>query len=97
MEKWSVGKHQSCIVTDTPDGLPENSGHSGAEAIEYYGGALVCESVCRKKDAALISAAPDMLEALQIILGDIERAPKKLTQKEKIQIARKAIQKATQF
>lgn len=62
-ENWSKGRYGGCIVTDTPDGLPENSGHSGIGANEYYGGNLVCESVWRKKDIALISAAPDLLDA----------------------------------
>jgi len=97
MEKWPIGKTGGTVITDTPDGLPENSGHSGSDAFKYYGGALVCESIWRKKDAALISAAPDMLEALQILVGDIERDPKKLTKQDKINIARKAIEKATQI
>jgi hypothetical protein len=62
-ENWTKGKIGGCIVTDTPDGLPKNSGHSGKGAYEYYGGNLVCESIWRKKDVALISAAPDLLEA----------------------------------
>ena len=64
-ENWSAGKTGTCVITDTPNGLLENSGHTGTGAHEYYGGALICESVWRKKDIALISAAPDMLEALQ--------------------------------
>jgi hypothetical protein len=62
-ENWTKGKKGGCVVTDTPDELPENSGHSGKGAYEYYGGNLVCESIWRKKDVALISAAPDLFEA----------------------------------
>jgi len=65
-ENWSIGKNGGTVITDTPDGLQENSGHSGTEAFDYYGGALVCESIWRKKDASLISAAPDLLEACLI-------------------------------
>lgn len=74
-ENWSIGKPGGCVITDTPDGLPKESGHSGQDANKYYGGSLVCESIWRKKDAALISAAPDMLEALQEIENDDNRIP----------------------
>ena len=66
MEKWSKGKNGGTVITDSPDGLPENSGHTGTQAYKYYGGALVCESIWRKKDVALISAAPDLFEAVKI-------------------------------
>lgn len=74
-EIWSKGKTGDTIITDTPDGLPEISGHSGTEAYKYYGGALICESVWRQKDIALISAAPDMLEALQNLENDDSAIP----------------------
>ena len=70
MENWSKGKAGGTVITDTPDGFPENSGHIGTDAHKYYGGALVCESIWRKKDVALISAAPDLLEALKNITND---------------------------
>ena len=47
-------------------------------------------------NAKLIAAAPDMFEAIQILLGDIERSPICYTREEKIEIARKAIKKATE-
>lgn len=71
-ENWSIGKPISCVVTDTPDGLPENTGHTHTD---YYGGALIAESIWRKKDVALISAAPDMLEALQNLENDDNSIP----------------------
>lgn len=74
-EIWSKGKIGGTVITDTPDGLPENSGHSGTDAHKYFGGALICESVWRKKDIALISAAPDMLEALQNLENDDNSIP----------------------
>jgi hypothetical protein len=74
-EILSKGKTRVCVVTDTPDGLPENSGYSETDAHKYYGGALICESVWRKKDLALISAAPDMLEALQNLENDDNSIP----------------------
>jgi len=74
-EIWSKGKNGGTVITDTTDGLPENSGHSGSDTHNYYGGALICESVWRKKDVALISAAPDMLEALQNLENDDNYIP----------------------
>lgn len=37
----------------------------------------------------------DMLEALQVIVGDVERSPRLFTGQEKVAIARSAIKKAT--
>ena len=47
-------------------------------------------------NAKLIAAAPDLLEAVYILLGDIEKAPLKYTRDDKIKIARQAIKKATE-
>ncbi|MFA6572256.1 MAG: hypothetical protein WCT77_13600 [Bacteroidota bacterium] len=74
-ENWSKGKNGHTVITDTPDGLPENSGYTGTHADQYYGGALICESIWRKKDVALISASPDMLEALQNLENDDNSIP----------------------
>ncbi len=55
-ENWSKGKTEGCIVTDTSDGLPENSGHSGTDAYKYYGGALAnteCEGTAEVLTAIL--------------------------------------------
>lgn len=51
---------------------------------------------CKESEAnaKLIASAPEMLEALQILVGDIEKSPVKFTREEKIEIARKAIKKA---
>jgi len=63
-ENWTRSKAHGCVITDTPDGLSESTGHRGKEVDEYYGGAVVCESIMREKDILLITAAPDMLAAL---------------------------------
>ena len=44
--------------------------------------------------AKLISAAPELLEALQIYIGQIDRGPNKFSWLEKRRIAEKAIEKA---
>lgn len=49
----------------------------------------------KPRSADLLLAAPDMLEALQIIIGDIEQSPRHFTPAEKVAIARRAINKAT--
>jgi len=57
---WRIGKGYGAIVSSTPveDGL------DGGNNVEAYGGHLICESVapCNMR---LISAAPDLLEALK--------------------------------
>ena len=47
-----------------------------------------------RANAQLIAAAPGLLEALMIINGDIERAPNPYTSQEKMEIVKKAINKA---
>ena len=86
-ENWSIGKTDNVVVTDTVEGFVEETGHLD----QFYGGqALICESVYRKKDAYLISAAPDMLEALQNLENDDNSIPKHAWE-----IVQKAIAKAT--
>ncbi len=46
------------------------------------------------KRATLFAASADLLEALEIIVGDIERSPRRFTPSEKVAIARAAIAKA---
>ena len=58
---WRTGDAGGSVVCDTPiDGV------TSANDIQFYGGHLVCESCCRS-NARLISAAPELLEALQTI------------------------------
>ena len=61
---WMVGK-TNCVISENDNGL-ELNGAKGQEAIEYYGGNLICESVS-EANAKLIAAAPEMLEALKSI------------------------------
>lgn len=61
---WRQGKAGG-IVSDHP--VPEMS---GADAVEYYGGHLIAESIA-PRNRPLICAAPEMLDAL-------ERAERKL-------------------
>jgi hypothetical protein len=88
-EIWSKGKTKGTVITDTPEGLPNNSGHTGTDAHNYYGGALVAESIWRPKDVALISSAPDMLEALENLENDNKTIPDTIWE-----MVQKAISKA---
>lgn len=62
---WRRGKQGGSVVADVP--VPEMG---GSDAVEYYGGHLVAESIT-PSNAKLIAAAPDML-ALLAELIDIE-------------------------
>src|SRR6185437_12871862 len=90
--KWTVGKFNSTVISDkTPEKYIGASGHNDTD---YYGGFLIAESIS-SHDAKLIAAAPELLEALQILAGDVEKGPVKFTMEEKLKIARDAIKKAT--
>lgn len=45
------------------------------ETFEYYGGPLVCESVCRW-DKAVIKASPELLELIQSFVGLLTQVEK---------------------
>ena len=55
---WRVG-HGSWVVSDTAV-----TGMDGSDAVEFYGGHLICESV-NGPNSHLIAAAPDLLEACE--------------------------------
>lgn len=52
---WKIGKTCGSVVSDAPI----VGGFSGSDAIEYYGGHLICESATNA-NACLIVAAPEM-------------------------------------
>lgn len=76
---WQLGKNSNgenvygAVVTDDGDGFNPSTGHSD---IEHYGGYLICESVMKEADRRLISAAPDMLIALNTAKQQIEEMRK---------------------
>ncbi|OCB77992.1 hypothetical protein [Flavobacterium crassostreae] len=59
---WRLGIGGGSVVSDNSESLII-SGAIGEEAIKYYGGNLICESVSCA-NAKLIAAAPELLETL---------------------------------
>lgn len=57
-----MGVGGGCVVSENIESLTIR-GAIGDEAIKYYGGNLICESVS-KANARLIAAAPELLESL---------------------------------
>lgn len=68
---WRIGKHTNSVISDNSNGL-EINGAKGEEAVKYYGGNLICESVSIE-NAKLIAAAPDLLEALNDMIEMYEQ------------------------
>ena len=67
---WKIGKHGS-VITTTPDKQVEITGKHAKETIEWYGGHVICETAT-KANAALIAAAPDLLEILKAFIVEYE-------------------------
>jgi hypothetical protein len=99
-EKWSKGKHGGCVVSDTPNRHTAAHAAIRDDHVDYYGGHLVAESIPKQEYVNLIAAAPDLLEALEGCLAQLERDTELLyegmphTEPEIIAIARTAIRKA---
>ncbi|MFE7817834.1 hypothetical protein ACFU1R_06470 [Priestia megaterium] len=69
---WKVGKHKTTVVSEqkvdvTP--APNLIGHDGGvNEVEHYGGSLIAESILRHENVNLITAAPDMYNALNNLI-----------------------------
>jgi hypothetical protein len=65
------GRQGGTVVSEKiPDWFKPNS--TGHDDVEYYGGFLIAESIANEADAKLIAAAPDLLEALEILIHGTE-------------------------
>ena len=67
---WKIGNQNSVVVSDekvknTNFPVPPNPQISNDSEIDYYGGYLICESIGNNEHANLISAAPDLLDAIK--------------------------------
>lgn len=69
---WEISHHGGAVVTDI---LPDKRAGYDLSDFEserkYYGGYIICESIMSIEDARLISAAPDMYDAIRQILSAI--------------------------
>lgn len=61
---WRPGNWGASVVSDSP----VECGINGSDAIESYGGHLIAESIS-ECNRPLILAAPDLLEALELLIG----------------------------
>lgn len=92
---WRIGKHTNSVISDNSNGL-EINGATGEEAVKYYGGNLICESVSIE-NAKLIAAAPDLLEAcLKVTESELGCAPSVEYMDKLKKICEQAIIKATE-
>jgi hypothetical protein len=60
---WKKGILGGTIISESSNGIDIN-GAIGEDAVKYYGGNLICESVS-ECNRGLIAAAPDLLEVLK--------------------------------
>lgn len=94
---WSIGRTGSCVVTDDVKGFKKEIGHAD---VDYYGGALICESIYKIEDAKLIAAAPDLLAACQQLIDSphYEHFAVRLNDHEMkgLEMIKEAIKKATE-
>lgn len=59
---WRAGSSPSHIIAESDTGWDDEANLSA------YGGHLICESVAREANAALIAAAPELLAACKLAL-----------------------------
>jgi len=88
---WKPGKIGGSVITDNPEGFEPQTGHSDQN---YYGGCLIAESIWKQDDVKLIAAAPDLLHACQVAIGEIRQAPTDFSRTEIRKIIENAINKA---
>lgn len=58
---WRISPRGGAVVTDQP--LPGYNVRGGHDAVDYYGGHLIAESIWRPEDARAISALPELMNA----------------------------------
>lgn len=72
---WKLGPNGGTVVVIGADLTVEQIENLKRDNLDFYGGLLIAESILTKKDAQLISAAPEMLEVLQTIENDKNQVP----------------------
>ncbi|WP_259568517.1 hypothetical protein [Burkholderia thailandensis] len=86
---WYIGDRGGCVVSDLPVPGAIGSGHND---VEHYGGYLICESVWRPADAAVLAAARDAIDALKLVRASTEWSCMEASTKDAVEAA---IAKAT--
>ena len=71
--EWKIGNHLATVVSTEKIKnklfpCPPNVRESQDDALDYYGGYLICESIGDPDMSKLISAAPDMYKALNLVV-----------------------------
>ena len=64
---WRVGSNSGAVISDRSI----EHGPNGCDCVDYYGGHLIAESIapCNRN---LIAAAPELLDALRVVVGQLE-------------------------
>lgn len=65
---YRVGKNGSVVICDTDPTGGASRGYGDIDAIQYYGGAMIAESIWKLADAHLLAASWDMLKACEEVL-----------------------------
>ena len=87
-EKWVLGR-----IDESYQYINGKGWEGFARVVVKMKGASYTSST-GEANAKLIAAAPELLNALQVCVGQIERSPNKFSWLEKRRIAEKAIEKA---
>ena len=90
---WTVGRIITTVISPNTVETTRKYGGSpdgGVNDVEHYGGSLIAESVLRRENAHLISAAPDMYNTLVNLIAVEDERELEIVMYE----ARKAIEKA---
>lgn len=100
---WRIGNDNSCVVTDFPVKntnfpIPPNMSETDNVCVEFYGGHLIAESIGNISDAMLISAAPDLLDAINYYFAVLDEVNGKTWKNKPDHVTEKmlsAVKKAT--
>jgi len=76
---WKKGTYKNCITAETNDGLTINGAYQD-EAIDYYGGYLIAESVSKNNAQFIVKACnshEELIDALEGMVDTFKTLPTK--------------------